>query len=221
MVCKLALNSIRGKSGKDTLIGLIESHGYKVHRVAFADILKRDCAQVLAGNLPNLAEELERRMHTSEKDEKIGLLSFDQLPSSLYKEWLMEQFPETGQYRMAMSLRWHLQQYGTEYVRNHLGKPNHWLDQGLKAIEEAPQGTDFVVVTDMRLPNEYEALNDGIRDFRTIRIVRDWFIPGVDDQPYHVSDIALMAHPFDHLIVNRLGEPWGMIDQLKEQGVHL
>lgn len=44
----LALNSIRGKSGKDTLIGLLESEGRKVFRVAFADVLKRMCAEELA-----------------------------------------------------------------------------------------------------------------------------------------------------------------------------
>ena len=70
----------------------------------------------------------------------------------------------------------------------------------------------------MRMINEYEGLLYA-PSVKTIRIVRDWFIPGVDDQPYHISDIALMAHPFDALVVNRLGEPWAMLDQLKEQGV--
>jgi hypothetical protein len=77
---------------------------------------------------------------------------------------------------------------------------------------------DHVVVTDMRMPNEYEGLLYA-PEVKTVRIVRDWFIPSVDDQPYHISDIALMAHPFDALVVNRMGEPWAMLDQLKEQGV--
>ncbi|MDT9702250.1 hypothetical protein, partial [Streptomyces sp. P17] len=66
----LALNSIRGKSGKDTLIEHIEANGLKVHRVAFADTLKKECAEVLAG-WPNLswANELERRMHNAKKDQ--------------------------------------------------------------------------------------------------------------------------------------------------------
>jgi hypothetical protein len=27
-----------------------------------------------------------------------------------------------------------------------------------------------------------------------------------------------MAAHFDHLVVNKLGEPWGMLEQLEEQG---
>jgi len=228
----LALNSIRGKSGKDTLIGLLESEGRKVFRVAFADVLKEMCALAIAGGPGNYATELQRRMHTSQKDEAIPLLSIAQLPDSPYKYWALGNVREWTNPR---SLRWHLQTFGTQYHREYLGKPNVWLDLGMQQVCAALEDGryDHVVVTDMRMPNEYSGLTKGshtkqpnphafswsIPKVRTVRIVRDWFISGVDDQSYHISDISLMAHPFDALVVNRLGEPWAMLDQLKEQGV--
>ena len=102
-----------------------------------------------------------------------------------------------------------------------------WLDQGLNEIYKgiAKADIDMVVVTDCRLPNELKALEDlrmGVwgkpTEVNTVRIVREWFIPDVDDQTYHISDIALMAAHFDHLVVNKLGEPWSMLEQLEEQG---
>lgn len=215
-VSLLALNSIRGKSGKDTLIGLLESEGRKVLRVAFADVLKRVCAEALAGDQKGRAVLLEKNMHTSAKDNVTPGLCIGELPNSPYKLWAMRSFDIEA----PRSLRWHLQTFGTQYHREHLGKPDVWFDLGMVEVRKGLQthSYDHVVVTDMRMPNEYQGLCNA-PDIKTVRIVRDWFIPAVDEQPYHISDIALMAHPFDALVVNRRGEPWAMLDQLKEQGV--
>jgi hypothetical protein len=225
----LALNSIRGKSGKDTLIGLLESEGRSVFRVAFADILKKECAEVLSGpEEKTLGATYEGAMHKSIKDKAQHQLCLNSLPSSPYKKFLMDNHFGTSELMKPRSLRWHLQQYGTEYKRVHLKDPDVWLNAGLREIYKGlEQKPNFVVVTDLRLPNEYQAMefikrpgdNAGFFQYAYVRIVRDWFIPGVDDQPYHISDIALMAHSFDGLVVNRLGEPWAMLDQLKDQGV--
>lgn len=210
----LALNSIRGKSGKDTLIEHIEATGLKVRRVAFADNLKRECAQVLAGGPGVIAQDYEKWSHSSIKDSPLLGLAIGHLPDSNYSFWLRDNFdyPLSAE----RSLRWHLQQYGTEYIREHLGKPNHWLDQGMLNVlnGSADPSVDVVVVTDMRLPNEYGLLSD-IGASR-IRIVRNWHIPEVDTVPYHQSDIALMAHRFDALVVNEWGKPEAMLNQIKE-----
>lgn len=219
----LVLNSIRGKSGKDTLIDLLESKGYRVHRVAFADILKKQCAEVLDGG-QGFAERYEQEMHQSVKDRPQKGLAVRWIPDSPYKAFLQSRIKATdGHLEEPRSLRWHLQQYGTEYRREFCKTPNVWLDQGLKEIHEGidKDDVDMVVVTDCRLPNELKALEElGMvyKTVNTVRIVRDWFIPGVDDQTYHISDIALMAAHFDHLVVNKLGEPWGMLEQLEQQG---
>lgn len=216
----LALNSIRGKSGKDTLIGLLESEGRKVFRVAFADVLKKMCAEALAGDAA-YAVVLESRCHSSAKDTPFESLSVRMIPDGPYKNWLSKSLVTVEELTAPRSMRWHLQTFGTGYHREHLGKPNVWLDMGLEEVRKGfDDGSyDHVVITDMRMVNEFDRLNNFNWDLHTVRIVRDWFIPGVDDQSYHISDIALMAHPFDALVVNRLGEPWVMLDQLKEQGV--
>lgn len=217
----LALNSIRGKSGKDTLIEYIEAKGLKVHRVAFADTLKKECAGVLAKE--PLCNVLNLWMHQSRKDNPQPGLCIRALPPSDYRDWLWARYAGKQQTvddqfctETPRSLRWHLQQYGTEYIREHLGKPNYWLDKGLVQVLNGlgDPSVDVVVVTDMRLPNEYaELANAGAK---LVRIVRNWHIPEVDTVPYHQSDIALMAHAFDALVVNEWGKPEAMYDQIKE-----
>lgn len=209
----LALNSIRGKSGKDTLIEHIEASGLKVHRVAFADVLKEECSQVLAGGPGYPATLICKWMHSASKDIQFAGLAIQHLPKSSYKFWLVTQ----GHCEEApRSPRWHLQRYGTEYIREHLGKPNYWLDKGICEVlnGDADPSVDVVVVTDLRLPNEYQCLSQG--GAKTIRIVRNWHIPEVDTVPYHQSDIALMAHRFDALVVNEWGKPEAMLNQIKE-----
>lgn len=212
----LALNSIRGKSGKDTLIEHIEANGLKVHRVAFADTLKRECSLVLSSDPVRHREPvlLERDMHTSAKDAQQHSLSVTNIPRSEYKAWLLNQV-EQHEWNIPRSLRWHLQQYGTGYVRGHLKKPGYWLDPGCIEVlnGKSNPSVDVVVVTDMRLPNEYERMS--LAGAHLIRIVRNWHVPEVDTVPYHESDIALMAHAFDALVVNEWGAPERMFDQIK------
>lgn len=214
----LALNSIRGKSGKDTLIEHIESSlGLRVFRVAFADILKKECARILTDS-DNTAACYLRWMHSAEKDTAFPSLAIDGLPDSDYLAFLVRKgTPRTREYLSCpRSLRWHLQQYGTEYVREHLGRPNEWLNKGVRQclIGAGSPNHDLIVVADLRLPNEHQMMVK--LGAKTIRIVRNWFIPGVDDVPFHQSDIALMAHPFDALVVNEWGNPAAMVDPIKE-----
>lgn len=214
----LALNSIRGKSGKDTLIEHIEANGLKVHRVAFADTLKRACAEVLANGRGSmgLAYSLERDMHSARKDREEPWLSLAYIPKSEYSAWLNQvAYPADKDYYKPRSLRWHLQQYGTGFVRGHLKKPGHWLEKGCLEVlnGQSDPSVDVVVVTDMRLPNEYERMS--LAGAHLIRIVRNWHVPEVDTVPYHESDIALLAHAFDALVVNEWGRPEDMFKQIE------
>lgn len=210
----LALNSIRGKSGKDTLIEHIEASGRKVHRVAFADNLKKECAEVLAGGRSHASSIVLKWMHSADKDVDMPGLAISLLPDHQYTHWL-KAHPKHNLY-VPRSPRWHLQQYGTEYIREHLGKPSYWLHKGCEQVLNGLMNpsVDVVVVTDMRLPNEYAELAGA--GTKLIRIVRNWHIPEVDTVPYHQSDIALMAHRFDALVVNEWGKPEAMLNQIKE-----
>lgn len=209
----LALNSIRGKSGKDTLIEHIGASGLKVHRVAFGDSLKEECAATLAAGYGHATTILLRWMHGPEKDTPYPGLSVDLLPDTTYSRWLRA---ETLHDRKApRSVRWHLQLFGNEFTRTYLGKPHHWLDQGsLEVLKgQSDPSVDVVVVTDMRQANEYERMS--LAGAHLIRIVRNWHVPEVDTVPYHESDIALLAHAFDALVVNEWGRPEDMFKQIE------
>lgn len=209
----IALTSERGRSGKDTLCEYLAIEGFKVWRVAFGDVLKRECSKVLA-----LEEHhrvvMESHMHTDFKDAKFDELSIDQIPESEYRDWLEPQWP--NHMSLPRTPRWHLQQYGTGFRRNYKANPDVWLLEGLKEIKKAPKDA-LVVVTDMRQANEYAALS--IRQAHLVRLQRDWVIPAVDDQPLHATDIELRDHQMDAIVVNKWGHASEMIDQLRAQGV--
>lgn len=209
----LALNSIRGKSGKDTLIEHIEANGLKVHRVAFGDSLKEACANALAAGHGQASNVLLRWMHGPQKDIQYPGLAISLLPETSYSSWLREKTPHDQ--KAPRSVRWHLQLFGNEFTRTYQDKPSRWLDQGsLEVLNgQSDPSVDVVVVTDMRQANEYERMS--LAGAHLIRIVRNWHVPEVDTVPYHESDIALMAHAFDALVVNEWGRPEDMFKQIE------
>lgn len=208
----IALTSERGRSGKDTLCELLINEGFKVYRVAFGDILKRECAKVLA--LDECARiVMESHCHTDLKDARFEELAIDQLPESEYQDWLMLSGEDPF---IPRTPRWHLQQYGTGFRRNYKDNKDVWLLEGLKEIKKAPKDA-LVVVTDMRQDNEYQAL--AIRQAHLVRLSRDWRIPAVDDAELHATDIELRDHQMTAEVVNKWGFASEMIDQLRTQGV--
>ena len=82
---------------------------------------------------------------------------------------------------------------------------------------------EIIVVSDMRQRNEYNNLRlyGQLTDstVKLVRLQRLWNIPGVDDAPYHVTDLDLIGHQMDAVVLNEWGNPEGMLDQLKTQGV--
>jgi hypothetical protein len=210
----IALTSERGRSGKDTLCDLLVLEGYKVHRVAFGDVLKKQCSRMLA------LDECERivmesHCHTDLKDAQFEELAIEAIPESEYKDWLLSE-PQILDIEIPRTPRWHLQQYGTGFRRNYKANPDVWLLEGLKEIKKAPKDA-LVVVTDMRQANEYAALS--IRQAHLVRLSRDWAIPAVDDVPLHATDIELRDFQMDAHVVNQWGHASQMIDQLRQQGV--
>jgi hypothetical protein len=209
----IALTSERGRSGKDTLVELLREEGHEVYRVAFGDVLKRQCAGVLTHD-EAARIVMESHCHTDLKDAVFEELAICNLPETPYRDWLW--FDCDHDEGIPRSPRWHLQQYGTGFRRNHLQDLDVWLREGIKVVDQAPKGS-LVVVTDMRQANEYAALS--VRQAHLVRLSRDWHIAAVDDVPLHATDIELRDYQMDALVVNRWGNARGMLDQLKEQGV--
>lgn len=208
----IALTSRRGRSGKDTLVEKLREEGFEVIRVAFGDVLKHQCSLVVADDR-QAQIVMESHFHTDLKDALFEELSINNIPESEYSDWLRENFWDDTAPR---SPRWHLQQYGTGFRRNHKGDPDVWLREGLKEIAKAPEGS-LVVVTDMRQANEYHALE--ALGAHLVRLSRDWTIEAVDNAPLHATDTELEPFVMDAHVVNRWGNPDGMLDQLRTQGV--
>lgn len=209
----IALTSVRGRSGKDTLIEELRKAGHTVTRVAFGDTLKEACADELA-IAPFFKEDLLEFFHSDAKDKMMPGLAIRNLHRGAYREWLETQGPNLQEWMdVSRTPRWHLQQYGTEYRREFLKNPNVWLDAGLKEIQEAPEG--LVVVTDMRQRNEYLELTK--RGADTVRLQRMWFVSGVDDAVYHKTDLDLVGHRMSAVVLNEWGNPSDMVIQLEKQ----
>lgn len=212
-----ALTSERGRSGKDTLVELLVAEGFEVYRVAFGDILKRECSRVLTDD-ECARIVMESHCHTDLKDAMFDELAINELPDTEYRQWLVDLYPSYIEHHAPRTPRWHLQQYGTGFRRNHKGEPDVWLNEGLKEISKAPEGK-LIVVTDMRQQNEYDALK-GLNSW-LIRLSRDWKIDAVDSVELHATDIELRHAVMDAHIVNRWGNREDLLTQLREQGAIL
>lgn len=221
----LALSSVRGQSGKDTLIEQLVQRGHVVHRVAFADILKEQCATALQTFYSSYDMLMEFFHDSAYKDAQMGALRISELPEGEYKQWLMYKAERDSEnwVHAPRTPRWHLQKYGTEFSRVFKGNPDVWLDAGLEKIRQAPEGS-LIVVSDLRLRNEYVKLVAELKETHKVKptlLHRMWFVPGVDDQPYHVSDVSLLGFFMSHVVLNHWGTPEAMADQLTEQGAFL
>lgn len=215
----IALTSKRGRSGKDTLVEKLREAGYLVHRVAFGDVLKSTCAGELT-TCQDFAVVLESYMHMDLKDAPMEELAIAKLPRGAYRHFLEKYAECDSPFHAWMtkprSPRWHLQQYGTGFRRNHINEPDVWLKAGLREIAKAP-ADHVVVVTDMRQANEYHALAD--LGAHLVRLTRDWSIEAVDSVPLHATDTELDGYVMDALVENRWGHADDMLVQLKAQGV--
>lgn len=160
----------RARSGKDTVAArLVTAHGYT--RVAFADPLK-DVALAL--------------------DPIVGISGFGQqqrLSGFVQRcgwEWAKDQLPE---------VRRTLQRLG-QSIRDR--DPDYWLRLALLKVDVLKAHELPCVITDVRYPNEAEALT--ARGFKLVRVIR----PNIAQQVIglHESETALDAHPADALVSN-------------------
>lgn len=197
----IGLYSQRGKHGKDTLCELIEQAGFRVKRLAFGDALKHEASQAIAFNRYR-ASILEKYCHDQDfKDTDMRDLAIYNVDNPCYRAFLRKliwsQDNATGEWLSSQvsqprSMRWHLQKYGNEYVRDYCHDTDRWVRSvsvDYRALSLVPTVYDFIVVTDMRQPNEYEWLvsHNGI----PLEVRRDWVDEGVDTKEPHATDGAL------------------------------
>lgn len=201
---------ISGKygSGKTTAASIIRNQLFQwgerycrpiaIKQIAFADALKRLVAAATGQPITTFTtEEGKQTLH----DGTVQAFDFpEEIPQgdgSSFRECLQLTIAACLQKITYGKL---LQQIGTDIWRNKYS-PYIWRD----IVKRESRGIDFLLVTDVRFPEEMEIINYKIR---VNRINRQ--LSGRD--PYHPSETALDHFPFDHVIDND-----GSIDDLTSQ----
>lgn len=171
------------RSGKDTLGGiLVEEHGFEQR--SFAAALK----DVLYATNPMVYTD---KMRITTGDEFISVQALVDLVG-----WDKAKEISPGPF----GVRGLLQRLGTEGGREVLGQ-NVWVDAAMSTLE--PGGS--YVFTDMRFPNEYEAVRGA--GGLCARIYR---LNAAPVNP-HISETALDTYAFPYIVRND-----GTIDDLRE-----
>lgn len=158
----------RAQSGKDTVyqeLSVLYGPIRNVERRAFADLLYRSAAEAL-GTTPDLLRELK-----IEDDAEVIIR-------------------DASKVRARGSVRRYLQRYGTEAHRDVFGEC-FWVD----ALDLTHGDHDLVVVTDVRFPNEAQAIR--AHGGHVVRVVGP---PTVDDD--HPSEAPIEDHLVDHVLDN-------------------
>lgn len=182
------LISAKKQCGKDTFADILVKE-HKFIRIAFADRVK----ELVVILLNSMGGKINGRKITLEDCYKNK-----ETPLSL---------PHTS---IDRPLRYYLQTFGTEYVRNCINL-NYWIDYVINKIRKEYKGTN-VVVPDCRFPNEVITMQQafGINKVKTIRIKRK---TGFKDSHSSENAITKWADSrFNYIIDNN-----GTIEDLKNQ----
>lgn len=193
-------------SGKDTLFDLIAKGNPMVTNIKFADDLTAQTSRLF----PQVPKEdfLFIRNDPTAKDHPFAMFAIANLrEGSGYQRFLLDQGHDMDAKR---SCRWHLIEYGTNYVRKHLGKDDHWLKAGLTDCDFAASGGFFPIITDCRFPNEAQAVkaNGGL----LVYVHAPW----VDPAKGGIADGLIQAADCDLVIENQWNNPGRMLAVFNE-----
>lgn len=143
-------------AGKDTTFKYLKASGLPVENIKFATKLEQEVYQQFQGMNPKDLDWI--RNDARAKDQPFHFLSIDNTKEgSGYHCWLLGRTLDMDDPR---SMRWHLIEYGTNYVRKFLGKDSYWLDEGMAAAQLTHTRGLLPVITDVRFPNEAKAIKD-------------------------------------------------------------
>jgi hypothetical protein len=179
--------------GKDTAANyLVERQGYR--RIAFADPMRSALLKLNPWvNLKGASGEVSS-WNESKFQSLLQFCTLHTLVDELGWDVAKTGVPEVRQL---------LQRFGTEIGRDMFGE-NFWVDLAMKQVDESEHPR--WVFTDMRFPNELEAVK--ARGGTAVKLVR----PGYGPVNGHVSDAGLPDELFDALAFND-----GSVQHLEEQ----
>lgn len=204
-VVVLGLGAMAG-AGKDTFLGLLADRADIVN-VKFADALTDEVADLFSTRVTR--EDFQAlRDNSHDKDVKMGVFRPRNVEDDDYRMFLYGQgySPDAP-----MSIRDHLVLYGTDYVRTWLGHDDKWLRKGLARIEEVASKGLIPVVTDVRFPNEAQAIKD--LGGTLVSITADWLANRALDAITAKAEGLLKDVQFDAKLINVWGNPASMKGQ--------
>jgi len=92
-----------------------------------------------------------------------------------------------------------LQHVGTDVIRKQ--KPDYWVDFIIGFLRLFPNEWDYVLIPDVRFPNEIDKMNTYGFDTFSVRINRIDFESSLTaEQKNHISETALDNYEFDYVI---------------------
>ena len=188
-------------SGKDTLYDQLKADGCNVVNVKFADLLTKQTAACFKG-LPQ-DDFLWLRNDPKAKDHPFHFFSINRVSHAGYANFLLSQGYDPKEPRSA---RWHLIEYGTSYRRKYLQQDSYWLDEGMQAARWAVTNGKIAIITDVRFPNEAQAVQ---AEGELVFVDAPW----VDPAKGGVADGLIKPQDCNHIITNI----WGNPETLKEQ----
>lgn len=196
------------ESGKDTTYGIILKHNPLTRRVAFADKLKTLGALALGFDSQNYSvQELVDKMDECKQDWKFevwrasknikGESEVTNFTGRQYLQWLganaREVFGDTFWIDQVLPRKRQVYDPGKESGVIYRSDAGSYL--GHDALAERYPGTDLVIVTDVRYPNEAERIKD--LEGEVWEIIR----PGLESDG-HSSEVPLPRDLVDRTIHN-------------------
>jgi len=204
-VVVLGLGAMAG-AGKDTFLDLLADRADIVN-VKFADALTDEVAALFSERVTR--EDFQAlRDNSHDKDVKMGVFRARNVENDHYKGFLAMQGYDLD---APMSIRDHLVLYGTDYARKFRGQEDVWLRKGLERIEEVRSKGLIPVVTDVRFPNEAQAIKD--LGGTLVSITADWLANRALDAITAKAEGLLKDVQFDAKLINVWGNPASMKGQ--------
>lgn len=191
-------------AGKDTFFSNLKAVGLPVKNIKFATKLEQD---VFAQFPQYYQQDLKwMRDHPAAKDKPLYLYAIDCVAGGPYKDWLRSNHRGPARW-MPRSIRWHLIEYGTNYIRKHCRMDDYWLQQGMQAANQLTHTTDqTAVITDVRFPNEAQA----IREAGGLLVFLE--SPWNTNQNGGIADGLIKPEECHLRILNEHGNPMGAVD---------
>ncbi|MGL5583259.1 MAG: hypothetical protein ACRDCE_20220 [Cetobacterium sp.] len=218
----ISLSAFEPQSGKDTLAYLLKTHfeaqGKTVKIIAFGDALRKHVAGMFDTSAypTNMLKLMSPAKDSVSEEYAIKNVRKGYSEYQYFMAVTKEFDPEEPR-----SLRFHMQHYGTDFIREFKQLEHHWIEVVTSTMADwAIEDVDVVIVTDTRFPAEFDVLKFLFQaDFMLVNPVG--FPPSAyqkEDRPVHKAETFSRNFEYTREVSNHYGFPNDMLKQLEGQG---